>query len=394
MKPGAEIFSTQNAIELAEGLKSFGDVVTNFATNAIGAVQHGIQPDNSNAQISYAHATTDPLAARLINNGVARAAQWAVDPCKTGKAKWYLQTPFIVNDTPVGADDDGAGCCVGTPAVQACRYKLGINQLCVKDCVDTVLDEMMESVVRIEGKDTPMPHRSVGDTLEMARRKWVLAYAKFIIERNAILGRPDFSGDGLRPFDGLLSRLTDERVFTLDGSAGVLASIMALECRLSVLDMSTSNYVIAINPILMPTLRQEVNTYLKTNAMTEWRLTRDGVSYNGIEIIKSRFVDVDLETNTTSIWLVDTSKVGINLLYAPSNLYRKRHESQDDCGGHCMTFHTAGTTVVTNWTGLVLVKNVRLSSVCDSLALSGLNAFVNSGVVGQRFPKIAANPGV
>lgn len=394
MKPGEGFFSSANAIELAEGLSKFSDAISNFATNAQSAVTHGIQPDNSNAQINYALAATDPLADRLINNAVARSAQWQIDPCKTGKAKWYLQTPYVINDTPVGADDDGAGCCVGTPAVQACRYKLGINQLCVKDCVDTVLDEMMEQVVTIKGQDTPMPHRRVGDSIEMARRKWVMAYAKFIIERNVILGTPEYSGDGMRPFDGLLSRLTDERVFTIDGSAGVIASIMALECRLSVLGMSTSQYVIAINPILMPTLRQEVNTYLRTNPMTQWELTRDGVRYNGIDIVKSRFVDVDLETNTTSIWLIDTSKVGINLIYGPSNLYRKRHESQDDCGGHCMTFHTAGTTVVTNWTGLVLVKNVRLSSVCDSLALSGLNAFVNSGVVGQRFPKIAANPGV
>lgn len=389
MNPNA-FFSSANAIEVAEGLSKFAE----FATNAIGAVQTGIQPDNRESQISYAHATTDPLAARLINNAVARSATWQVDPCKTGKSKWFLQTPYIVNDTPVGADDDGLGCCVGTPEVQACRYKLGINQLCVKDCTETVLDEMMEDVVKIKALDTNLPHKTAGDTLSQARRKWVLAYAKFIIERNAIIGLPTFSGDGMRPFDGLLSRLTDERVFTMDGSAGALASIMALECRLSVLGLGVSNYVIAVNPILMPTLRQEVRTYLKTDPMTEWRLTPNGVSYNGLEIVQSRFVDVNLETNTTSIWLIDTSKVGINLLYSPSNLYRKRHESQDDCGGHCMTFHTAGTTVVTNWTGLMLVKNVRLNSVCDSLALSGLDAFVNSGVVGVRFPKVTANPGM
>lgn len=380
-------FSSANAIEVAEGLQKF----TEFATNAITSVQRGIQSGND-AQINYSHAGTDPLAARLINNGVARAATWQVDPCKSGKSKWFIQTPYIVNDTPVGADDDGLGCCVGTPDVQACRYKLGINQLCVKDCVESVLDEMMEQVVKIKGGDIAIvPHRSVGDSLEAARRKYVLNYAKFIIERNVILGLPTFSGDGMRPFDGLLSRLTDERVFTMDGSAGALASIMALECRLSVLGLSTSNYLIAVNPILMPTLRQEVRTYLKTDPMTEWRLTPNGVSYNGIEIVQSRFVDVNLETNTTSMWLIDTSKVGINLLYSPSNLYRKRHESQDDCGGHCMTFHTAGTTVVTNWTGLMLVKNIRLNSICDSLALSGLDAFVNSGVIGQRFPKVTAN---
>lgn len=387
MKPGESFFSSANAVELAEGLNKFAE----FATNAITAVQNGIQPDNSNAQIDYGHATTDPLAARLINNGVARAATWQVDSCKTGKSKWFIQTPYVVNDIPVGADDDGIGCCVGTPEVQACRYKLGINQLCVKDCVDTVLDEMMEQVVKIKPQDTTMPHRSTGDTLEAARRKYVLAYAKFIVERNAILGMPNFSGDGMRPFDGLLSRLLDERVYTMDGSAGPLASIMALDCRLTAMGLSTANYLIAVNPILMPTLRQEVRTYLKTDPMTEWRLTPNGVSYNGLEIVTSRFVDVDLETNTTSMWLIDTTKVGINLLYAPSNLYRKRHESQDDCGGHCMTFHTAGTTVVTNWTGLVLIKNVRLASVCDSLALSGLDGFINSGVIGQRFPKVTTN---
>lgn len=392
MKPGYNYFTSDAAMEIAEGARKF----TEFATNAIGAVQTGIQPDNSEGEISYAHAGVDPLSRILINNGVARAATWNVDLCKTGKSKWFIQTPFQVNDTPVGLDDDGAGCCVGTPEVQACNYKLGINQLCVKDCVDTVLDEIMEDIVTIKPQDTTMPHKSTGDTLTSARKKWVLAYSDFIIRRNVILGMPDFSGDAMRPFDGLLSRLLDERVFTLDGAAGPLSSILALDCRLTALGMSTANYIVAINPILMPSLLQEVRTYMKTDPLTKWRYNEAAgtVSYNGLRIVESRFVDVNLETNTTSMWLIDTSKVGIKLSHEPNALLRKRKDSQDDCGGHCMTFHTAGTTVVTNWTGLVLVKNVRLDSICDSLALSGLDAFINSGVVGQRFPKVTANPGV
>ncbi len=392
MKPGYNYFTSDAAMEIAEGARKFAE----FATNAIGAVQTGIQPDNSKGEISYAHAGVDPLSRILINNGVARAATWNVDLCKTGKSKWFIQTPFQVNDTPVGLDDDGAGCCVGTPEVQACNYKLGINQLCVKDCVDTVLDEIMEDIVTIKPQDTTMPHKSTGDTLTSARKKWVLAYSDFIIRRNVILGMPDFSGDAMRPFDGLLSRLLDERVFTLDGAAGPLSSILALDCRLTALGMSTANYIVAINPILMPSLLQEVRTYMKTDPLTKWRYNEAAgtVSYNGLRIVESRFVDVNLETNTTSMWLIDTSKVGIKLSHEPNALLRKRKDSQDDCGGHCMTFHTAGTTVVTNWTGLVLVKNVRLDSICDSLALSGLDAFINSGVVGQRFPKVTANPGV
>lgn len=392
MKPGYNYFTSDAAMEIAEGARKFAE----FATNAIGAVQTGIQPDNSEGEISYAHAGVDPLSRILINNGVARAATWNVDLCKTGKSKWFIQTPFQVNDTPVGLDDDGAGCCVGTPEVQACNYKLGINQLCVKDCVDTVLDEIMEDIVTIKPQDTTMPHKSTGDTLTSARKKWVLAYSDFIIRRNVILGMPDFSGDAMRPFDGLLSRLLDERVFTLDGAAGPLSSILALDCRLTALGMSTANYIVAINPILMPSLLQEVRTYMKTDPLTKWRYNEAAgtVSYNGLRIVESRFVDVNLETNTTSMWLIDTSKVGIKLSHEPNALLRKRKDSQDDCGGHCMTFHTAGTTVVTNWTGLVLVKNVRLDSICDSLALSGLDAFINSGVVGQRFPKVTANPGV
>lgn len=392
MKPGYNYFTSDAAMEIAEGARKFAE----FATNAIGAVQTGIQPDNSKGEISYAHAGVDPLSRILINNGVARAATWNVDLCKTGKSKWFIQTPFQVNDTPVGLDDDGAGCCVGTPEVQACNYKLGINQLCVKDCVDTVLDEIMEDIVTIKPQDTTMPHKSTGDTLTSARKKWVLAYSDFIIRRNVILGMPDFSGDAMRPFDGLLSRLLDERVFTLDGAAGPLSSILALDCRLTALGMSTANYIVAINPILMPSLLQEVRTYMKTDPLTKWRYNEAAgtVSYNGLRIVESRFVDVNLETNTTSMWLIDTSKVGIKLSHEPNALLRKRKDSQDDCGGHCMTFHTAGTTVVTNWTGLVLVKNVRLDSICDSLALSGLDAFINSGVVGQRFPKVTVNPGV
>ena len=56
--------------------------------------------------------------------------------------------------------------------------------------------------------------------------------------------------------------------------------------------------------------------------------------------------------------------------------------------------HNAGTTVVTNWNGLVMINNVKLGAVCDSLALSGLDGFVNAGVIGQRYPKVTANPGM
>lgn len=378
-------FSSANAIGLGEVLEQFG-------TNAINTVVIGIQPDNSKSTINNNNAGSDALVNRLLNNGVANDAEVLIDPCKSGKEKYYIQTPYVINDTPVGLDDDGQGCCVGTPSVQACRYKLGIDELCVKDCVDSTLDEMMESNVFQHSRDTKMPWSEVGKSIRAKRNRFFAKYSKFIFERNLILGTPEFSGDGMRPFNGLLSRLVDDRVFTLDGSAGFLSSLAALDCRLTAMGMGVGNYIIAINPIALPTLRQEVRTYLKSDPLTKWRLTPNGVAYDNMEIITSRYVDVDLETNTTSMWLIDPSKVGIKTIYTPTNPYLKRIDSAEDCGGHCIGAHLAGTTVVTNWTGLVLVTNVHLSSLCDSAALSGLDAFVNSGSIGQLYPKVTANP--
>lgn len=380
-------FSGKNPIELGEIMNSFG-------TNAIDTVVIGVRDDRHESVINRNNAGPDGLIRALVNNGVARSAEIYIDPCKSGKDKYYIQTPYTISDTPVGIDDDGEGCCVGTPSVTACRYKLGIDELCVKDCVASSLDEMMEEEVKQHSSDIQMPWSQTGRSIAAKRAKFVAEYAKFIFERNAILGTPEFKGDGMRPFNGLLSRLLDDRVLKMDGSAGVLSSIMALDCRLSAQGMGVGNYIIAINPILMPTLKQEVRTYLKSDPFTEWKLTANGVSYRGMNIITSRYVDVDLEDNTTSIWLIDPSKVGIKFIREITNPYIKRHDSEEDCGGHCITMHNAGTTVVTNWNGLVLINNVKLGAVCDSLALSGLDGFVNSGVIGQRYPKVTAQPGM
>lgn len=381
-----ELFSGANAVELTDALK--------FATNAIGAITKGVQPDNSKSVINHNNDGRDPLTDRLINNGVAQAATIEIDPCKSGKEKYYIQTPFVINDTPVGADDDGEGCCVGTPTIQAHRYKLGIDELCVKDCVATSLDEMVEQVVTQKSQDTRDPWTRYGASFAQKRAAFVARYTDFIFRRNTILGTPQTSGDALRPFNGLVSRLADNRTLKIDGSAGVLESIMMADCRLTAVGSDLSRYMIVINPILMPTLKQEVRTYLKADPYSDWRFSGNTVSYRGMPIVTSRFVDVDFTDNTTSVWLVDPTKVGIKLLYSTTNPYIKRIDSQDDCGGHCITMHTAGTTVVTDWSGLILVSNVKLASICDSLVLSGVEDFITSGVVGQLYPKVKANPGL
>ena len=381
-----DFFSGKNAVEFTEAMK--------FATDAIGAITKGIQPDNSKSVINHNNDGTDPLVSRLLNNGVAESADLLIDPCKSGREKYYIQTPYVINDTPVGADDDGTGCCVGTPTIEACRYKLHIHELCVKDCVATSLDEMVEAVVKQKPQDTRDPFTEYGKSFAAKRAKFVARYAKFIFERNFILGTPSTNGDGLRPFHGLVSRLADTRTLKIDGSAGVLESIMMADCRLMAQGMDVARYIIAINPILMPTLKQEVRTYLKADPLSDWKLSGNTVSYRGMPIVTSRFIDVDLTDNTTSVWLIDPSKVGIKSIYTPTNPYIKRIDSQEDCGGHCIGMHLAGTTVVTDWNGLILVNNVKLASICDSLVLSGLDGFINSGVVGQLYPKVTANPGL
>lgn len=380
-------FSVKNPVEMQEAMNTFA---SNF--NAIDTVVIGIQNDKRESVINRDNARTDNLVTRLVNNGVANAAEILLDPCKTGKDKYYIQTPYVASDTPVGADDDGQGCCVGLPSATACRYRLGIDELCVKDCVATSLDEMMESIVKQQAIDTRMPWSQVGASIAQKRAKFVAEYSKFIFERNFILGTPEYSGDGMRPFNGLISRLLDERVMKIDGSAGVLPSIMALDCRLSAQGMSVGNYIMAINPILLPTLRQEVRTYLKSDPFSDWALDGQSVTYRGMPIVTSKFIDVDFEDNTTSMWLIDPAKVGIKAIRSANNPYIKRHESPEDCGGHCITMHTAGTTVVTNWNGLALVNNIRLNAICDSSSLSGLEQFVNAGVIGHRYPKVTANP--
>ena len=379
-------FSDKDAISLAEAQK--------YATNAIETVEIGIQNDKSQSVINSTVAGTDPLIAKLVNNGVANAASIEIDPCKSGREKYYIQTPYVIEDTAVGADDDGEGCCVGTPSVTACRYKLDLHELCVKDCVSSSLDEMLEAEVKQKSIDTRMPWSQVGASIAAKRAAFVAKYAKFIFERNAILGTANYSGNGLRPFNGLVERLTDDRVLKVDGSAGFISSIEMLNCRLTALGMDLGNFLIAINPIAMPTLRQEVRTYLKADPLTDWRMSGDSVYYKGMQIVTSRYVDVDLETNTTSMWLIDTSKVGIKFIRAINNPYIKRIDSTDDCGGHCITMHNAGTTVVTNWNGLMLINNIALDSICDSLALSGLEGFVNSGVIGHLYPGVKTNPGL
>ena len=374
-------FSDKNAIDASELKGAVGDY--NLRQN----ITTGIQPDNSRSDIDYSHAGQDPLIPLLVNNAVAQRATFNVDKCKTGRDAWFVETPYRVNDTPLGANDDGQGCCVNLNDLQACRYKLDVHELCVKDCISSTLDEMMESDVRIKGSDTPMPFTRLGDTLSDVRRRAFAVLSNRVFERNMILGLPDYSGNGMRPFNGVLSRLLDERAMVFDGSAGVLASVMTLECYITALGGALSNFIAVINPVTMASLRQEVGTYMKTNPLIEWQLTANGVSYNGLRFVESRYVDVDLTTNSTSIWLIDLSKVGVKTARPLNDPFVVVKRAEDDCGGVCMSVHNAGTTVITDWSGVALIKNVRLSSICNSTALSGLNNYINSSEMGILFPK-------
>lgn len=379
-------FTDKDAIDAKELKGATTDLGSNIKT--------GLQPDNSKSSINYDHAGQDPLIRLLVNNSVANEATIYNDPCKSGREQWYIDSPFKVNDTPIGLNDDGQGCCIGLNDLQACRNRFDLHELCVKDCIATSLEEMMESEVRINSSDTPMPFTRLGDTLGEVRYRAFAVLSNRAFERNMILGTPTYSGNGLRPFNGLLSRLADVRTIVLDGSAGVLASVMALECYVNALGGDISRFVAVINPVVMSSLRQEVATYLKTNPLTDWKLTDEGVTYNGIRFVRSRYVNVDLTTNTTSIWLIDLSKVGIKTVRPLNDPLIKVKQSEDDCGGRCITAHNAGTTVVTDWSGLALVNNVSLSSMCNAIALSGLNNYINSGLQGVLFPKVTSAPSI
>lgn len=372
-----------------------GEMASKFAaqmsTDAQTAIATGINEDKSKSTVNNALARGDELVSKLVNNGVASQATWELDPCATGDDKWYVNTPFVLSTTDI--DDSGEGCCVGTPDVLGCRYKLHPRLLCVKDCIASQLDEIMEDTVRQKAIDTQMPWGTTGATLAQKRARFVSMFAKFIFERNVIQGLPTYSGNGMRPFDGLVSRLLDNRTLKIDGSAGVIASIMMLDCRMTAMGQDISGYLIAVNPVLMPTLRQEVRTFIKTDPLTEWSISQDGrnVYYRGNQIVTSRLIDVDLEENTTSIWLINPAYVGIKLSRDITNPYIKTKNQTGDCAGSCTMMYNAGTTVVSNFVGLALIQNVKLSSICDSLALAGLDGFVNQTTL---YPKVTANPGL
>lgn len=364
-----------------------------MATDAEKAIATGIQDDRHRSSVNESTARGDELVRRLVNNGVARQTSINLDPCKTGDDKWYIETPFVLSTTDI--EDDGEGCCVGTPSVTGCRYRLHPRLLCVKDCIGSALDEIMEANVYQKAMDTATPWGQNARPLSEKRARFVAMFAKFIFERNVIQGTPSFSGEGMRPFDGLVSRLLDPRTLKLDGSAGVISSIAMLDCRMTAIGQDVRRYIMAINPILYPTLRQEVRTALKSDPLTDWTISQDGstVSYRGNPIVASRFVDVDLEANTTSIWLIDPAQVGILMTRPITNPYIKTRTRWDegDCAGSCTYMYNAGSTVVTNFNGLALVQDVKLSSICDSLALTGLDGFVNQTTL---YPAITANPGV
>lgn len=373
-------------VELGDVLKQFAD------KNVINTIQIGIQDDKSKATANNSNAGHDRFISRLVNNGIARQSEILIDPCKTGREKYYIQMPYQISDSGFeNLEDDGTGCCVGFPTASACRYRLDLHELCMKDCVDSTLDEMLEDVVKYHSNDTNFPWTSNGATIKQIRARFVGMYYYFGTERNIALGTPTYSGQGMRPFNGLVSRLADKRTEQYDGSAGFIAAIEMLECRRRAMGMSAENYTFVVNPIAIPTLIQEVRTYLKTDPLTKWHLGDNGrdVYYGSRRVETSKYVDVDLENNTTSMWLVDESKVGIKMLYALNNPYMPTPKrAADDCGGHCYTMHNAGSTVVSDFMGLAMVQDIHLDSICDSSSLDGLENFVNAGVNGYLFPKV------
>ncbi len=361
-----------------EALKSISQAVSHLATTVDVAGQGQFQEFTADRTFTTGERGDSTLINLLINSPVATNAAIYRDPV-SGK---YLTRPWVtVSNEPL--DDAGGTCCVQGPGTQACQHAQELNFFCVYDCVENIMDVLMEDEPIVGSNDLQSPYKATNDSLNDMRVKKLGIDYRFYFARNIILGNLTSDGGGLRPFVGLVEAMLNPAVASFTGSAGISRAISAIECRIQALG-GAGNWIMVGNPITLTSIKRQLEATSGNSTLPSgWSLVNGYPSYGGITPVASQFMPVDLATGLGEVVLIDLNRVGLKLV-RPLEQPRifediNNTNSTPNCGEKCVYLYNAGAIVTNDYNGIIRIPNVAIDSACR-LGLSGLEGFVNPTV--------------
>lgn len=327
--------------------------------------------------------TDSPLMNRLAASPMARntVIQRNLDGT-------YTTSPMITVGTE-SIDDDGSTCCICGGNPKACQHSHELRPFCYYDCLENTMDVLMENSPIVGDNTLNTPYVQTGDSIAKIKARRMAAEYKFYWTRNALLGNLGTTGNGLRPFEGLLQHMADPKVFTTSGANGIQRAIKSLKCRMSLLNVD-GNWGIFVNPIVAACLEDQLRNPITGNLPSGWSVNASGVlNWNGAEVIADYNVPVDTTVANGGVaWLVNFNEVGLLQAYGSDRPYivddstvtndgiDQATGDMTNCMKKCLYMYNAGAVVVGSFNGLVQITGLPVDQACLN-GIAGLGGLVN-----------------
>lgn len=350
---------TTNAPELGRGF--------DFSQNRLKA-----QIENSSPLFNWLISTS---VSGMLKNALNQGTIDIRMNSKTGD--YEVLAPTLVGTvTPEMSADQ---CCWTPMDLAMCASKAPLKTLCLQDC-HPIAQEMLDKKLKVKNNDLIGYFKQPGQTYEEVRKFMARESMAFYTANNVILGNLEYGTGFLKPYHGLLQILEQKEVLHIPG-VSPLAAFDMLGCRLALI--GSGNYVIAVHPILMQSIKELIRPNQYGIAPQNWTVNGDSVSYNGIRFMADKRVPVDIKRGFGEAWVLDGDTVGSLLLYNPRpedeairEVSTQTNNRTEGCFTTCTLYHNMGTVVSTDTNRLAVVTNIPLSTACNGFALSNLGGMV------------------
>ena len=314
-----------------------------------------------------------PLVAWLLSTQLSsyvRTNMWREGRCMMFKDdnKWTLKVPGAIWSVP--ATSSAEECCFVPFEFDKCAGTVPMNLLCLKDC-ESIEDEL----VGLNMRTRPVEGLAYeGETEDQVRRRIARLSFAFYQAYNAIYGHDDtfVEGDGtnvpLKPFHGLAQIMDNAAVAAIEGG-DVLSAFESVGCRAGLIGGS---YVVAVNPIIMNSIKAAVRPDQFGRYPAGWSVAGDSLRFNGMRFIEDKLVPVDWEDGTGEAWILASDSVGLYMMdniFATDRFIRRQENVEtleNGCASKCDYYYNFGAAFNSNAAKLMKVVDIPITGACAS----------------------------
>lgn len=315
-----------------------------------------------------------PLVAWLLSTQLSnyvRQNMWREKRCmlfKDDNGKWTLKVPGAIWSVP--ATSSAEECCFVPFQFDKCAGTVPMSLLCLKDC-ESIEDELIGYNLR-SGAVEGLAYQ--GETEDEVRRRIARLSFAFYQAYNAIYGHDGVfvEGDGtsvpLKPFHGLAQIMDNPAVMSLEGG-DVLSAFESVGYRAGLIG---GTYVIAVNPIILNSIKAQVRPDQYGRYPDGWTVVGDQLRYNGMRFIEDRLVPVDMEEGTGEAWVLSGDSVGLYMMdniFATDRFIRRQENVEtlaNGCASKCDYYYNMGTAFNSNAAKIMKVVDIPVSGACTT----------------------------